>query len=385
MSFVQRLRMANMFPVRSNLGNAEVSEDNGPDFNEVINIGKQLALFNKDRLNRPNETSVKVDRSSAAGLLGRESTLRKPMKFGGIAPSFGGMSSGGMRPDVGRQRSMDLYESYKNPVNAPLEGGPSNDEMHYQRYLDNSLKNKVTDSNIASNDRRLANDERRLDNEDKRIAQGDKRIENTESSSDRRIRVLEENAAAKKDLETNKQNDANALKLQKRETQKTKAQEALNLIDEMMDPKTGKLNPDIETATGWSANVPMLEQIPGGLGTLAATGNAKLNQLQGMLTLDLIKELKEQSKTGATGFGALNLRELGVLENSASKLAKRNMDEGEFPKEFKKIQDRLKMILQDESSDNSNVNNTTKSAPQAPEGWEYVRNATNTGWTPKRK
>ena len=48
--------------------------------------------------------------------------------------------------------------------------------------------------------------------------------------------------------------------------------------------------------------------------------SAALDRLQGRVVVDLLNEMKNQSRTGATGFGALSGPELKLLEDAASQL-----------------------------------------------------------------
>lgn len=154
-------------------------------------------------------------------------------------------------------------------------------------------------------------------------------------------------------------------KVQNDELTKTKATNALAILDQLVD-KEGNLLPDTQTATGWSANVPMLEAVPG-IGPGMAGANSKIDQLQNMLTLDLLQDLKDRSKTGATGFGALNLKELGVMENAATRLSKRNMSEGEFAKALKEIRDELNKALQPGKEEGTQAEQSTQQQ-QVPAG-----------------
>lgn len=80
-------------------------------------------------------------------------------------------------------------------------------------------------------------------------------------------------------------------------------------------------------------------------GTAEATAKAALDQITGNLTLDIIKQMKEQSQTGATGFGSLAIRELNVLENSATML-KGEISEARALQELTALWDRYNKVLQ---------------------------------------
>lgn len=354
MSFVSNLRMRNMFPINSDLGSASIDlggQDPMYEVIEAINAQRNSERMMNDRGNANGLQRV-------AGMRNPGTEMQEPLRFGGVVNQS---NPGADILNRSKQSAERIYEGYKQPQVQAEQMGPSNDEINLKNYF--GRKNAETTANANAG----------VLQDRQRIAQ-----QNADSKGWKTVTVTDPNDPTKQinyrhnevtgetkpielpglitrtgsagDLQ--KQIDAKKQNELKRESQKTKATEALALMDELTDDK-GNLKPDTQTATGYSANVPLLEKMPFGVGISAATGNAKINKLQGMLTLDLIKELKDQSKTGATGFGALNLRELGVLENSASMLASRNMDEVEFAKELGRIKERLQMILQDAPRNNS--------------------------------
>ena len=119
------------------------------------------------------------------------------------------------------------------------------------------------------------------------------------------------------------------------------ARNVIAAIDGMFDPKTGHLTSDIDAAVGAKRMLPIYK-IPGSRGKV---GDTAINNLKANLVLQTIAEMKAQSRTGATGFGALNLKELGVLENAASKLDP-SLPTDAFEAELKRIRDKFAKILQ---------------------------------------
>jgi hypothetical protein len=119
-----------------------------------------------------------------------------------------------------------------------------------------------------------------------------------------------------------------------------KTRETLQAVNDLIDEE-GNLKPHAADAVGKS-RILGLQYVPG---SQTKKGDVDIKALKAKLVVDLIGEMKAQSKTGATGFGALNLRELGVLENAASKLDP-TLDEASFAAELKRIRDRLNMVLQ---------------------------------------
>lgn len=60
-----------------------------------------------------------------------------------------------------------------------------------------------------------------------------------------------------------------------------------------------------------------------GLTRETVSANASLQQIIGQRAVDLIREMKAQSQTGATGFGQLNLKELELILAAATRLGQR--------------------------------------------------------------
>lgn len=118
-----------------------------------------------------------------------------------------------------------------------------------------------------------------------------------------------------------------------------KTQETLSALDEILDVK-GKLKPEMRTAVGKS-RMAGLQYIPG---SQTRTAEATIKRLKDRVTLDLLQEMKSRSKTGATGFGQLNLKELGVLESAASKIDPA-LSEDALEAELVRIKEKLRKVL----------------------------------------
>lgn len=124
-------------------------------------------------------------------------------------------------------------------------------------------------------------------------------------------------------------------------------QSALDELNQLLTPEGNKLAPHAAAASGWSNLFGIPAKVPdiGGTGiNRAMEGEAGINSLKSKLMLDVIGKLKAQSKTGATGFGAMNLKELGVLENSATKL-KSGLDDEANLAELQRVKKHLENIL----------------------------------------
>lgn len=135
------------------------------------------------------------------------------------------------------------------------------------------------------------------------------------------------------------------------------SQDALDALNGIL--VNGKLTGDAKAAVGMSSYASILPT------TQARTGRNKIDRLKNLITLEMISEMKRQSRTGATGFGALNLRELGVLENSAATLDP-GMNEADFEKEVIRIKERLEKVLQDPSG-------TTEDAEKKPSAADLIK------------
>lgn len=157
------------------------------------------------------------------------------------------------------------------------------------------------------------------------------------------------------------------------EAVKTKAQETLDVLDQILDPKSGKLTDNAQSAVGLSS---IFNRIPA---TSGRAGKAAINQLVSKLTLGVMGEMKAQSKTGATGFGALNMKELGVLEDAASQLKDTGLDEETYEKQAGIVKKYLKKIM-DNSANEKGSGTKTDYTNMSPA--DLVKEFTNAPTTP---
>jgi hypothetical protein len=132
--------------------------------------------------------------------------------------------------------------------------------------------------------------------------------------------------------------------------------ETLAEIDNLLDPKTNKLTSIAQAAVGKSRMFG-LQYIPG---FDAKAGDVTISRVKARLITDLIAEMKAQSRTGATGFGQLNMKELGVLDNAASKLDP-TLPEAEFETELLRVREKLQKILQPATGLDPTVNRKSAS------------------------
>ncbi len=103
---------------------------------------------------------------------------------------------------------------------------------------------------------------------------------------------------------------------------------------------TVSLKPGVGNLFG--LRVPFASSIPG---TNAANASAALEKLKGRVIVDLLNEMKQQSRTGATGFGALSQRELAVLEGAATELSSSGITDQRAGEEFKRIYDSATRLM----------------------------------------
>jgi len=118
-----------------------------------------------------------------------------------------------------------------------------------------------------------------------------------------------------------------------------KTQETISALNEILNEK-GKLKPEMQSAVGKSRMLGM-QYIPG---SQTRTADATIKRLKDMITLGLLQEMKSRSQTGSTGFGQLNMKELGVLESAASKIDPA-LSESALEAELVRLREKLKLVL----------------------------------------
>ena len=154
------------------------------------------------------------------------------------------------------------------------------------------------------------------------------------------LQVLE--AEQRLRAERDKADSAQRADTEKRTAAVQLADDMTSVIDELLDPVTGQLTPGAQAIVGM--RIPFASMVPE---SKAADAKAALDRLTGTLVIDLMREMKEQSRTGATGFGALSERELATLQQAASKLSNRNMSEQAFAAELQRIRDKARLVYND--------------------------------------
>lgn len=125
------------------------------------------------------------------------------------------------------------------------------------------------------------------------------------------------------------------------------ANQTLNAMKDLVtvDPNTGQVTGLTAGAASLYGSNILDRALSFKFGSAGATARAALNMVTGQQVLDMLKTMKEQSKTGATGFGQLSVRELGVLESAATML-KGEISQPRAAMLLKDIYDRLQKIVQ---------------------------------------
>lgn len=164
------------------------------------------------------------------------------------------------------------------------------------------------------------------------------------------------NAANIRSKEQDKKDAADKERMGKRQAALRAVGDTEDALSELLDVQTdasGKevyaLKPGVSQLYG--ARIPGLSMIPG---TDTSNALASMNRLRGRMVTDLLGELKAQSRTGATGFGALSEKELSILQSSASKLENSGMSDTDVLNELVRIRERLKLAKQEPGAPSQN-------------------------------
>lgn len=148
------------------------------------------------------------------------------------------------------------------------------------------------------------------------------------------------------DAATQKRTDADAATARARQNAVKASSDTVDVIKQLADiGPDGKLTLKSGTESLFGARNPLAQYYGEG-----ANAKSALDRLKSRVVLDLISEMKQQSKTGATGFGAMNERELGTLESGASQLGHSMMTDEAALAELQRIYDVAHQGMQGGSS-----------------------------------
>jgi hypothetical protein len=139
------------------------------------------------------------------------------------------------------------------------------------------------------------------------------------------------------DAERQKQADAASAKTRAADGARQSAQSTVDLIKQLVDVgPNGEVTLNSAAQGLFGARVPFLGMIPGDPSG-RAKADAALNQLRGRTVIDMLNQMKQQSRTGATGFGALTERELALLERAATQLNNTTMSDADAAAELGRL------------------------------------------------
>jgi len=116
-----------------------------------------------------------------------------------------------------------------------------------------------------------------------------------------------------------------------------------------IDTAQGALNAIKEIEDKINFFGPIEGRIPAMLNTDKIEWQANVNNLTGRNIVNLMNEMKSQSRTGATGFGQLNRAELKVIED-ASMVLKKEMDEKTAKKYLNQMKNAFQKIIDREQN-----------------------------------
>ena len=126
---------------------------------------------------------------------------------------------------------------------------------------------------------------------------------------------------------------------------RAKSQETVDAIDELLDPSGKGLSSTGSAVSGKSNWFGLAEYYPGE----ARKGATYVNNIKSKLLIDLMGQLKAQSKTGATGFGNMSDSDRKAIEAAVSRIDTGMADE-DFEKELRIVRNTLTKYM-DETSD----------------------------------
>ncbi len=160
------------------------------------------------------------------------------------------------------------------------------------------------------------------------------------ASESRAIRdqlAADKNAREQEKFDTEKATVA-AKQTATQDASRQQGKEMFDIVDRLVDD-SGTLKPYAQSVVGW-AQGGMPDWLQPNQSALA---DIKRVTAQGVL--DKLKELKAQSRTGATGMGALSEKELDQLINSFSSLANRRQDEVSYGRELKRVKELTRKMM----------------------------------------
>lgn len=323
--------MRNMFPINSNLGAARPNLSGRDPMQEVIQEYRNLVSQSQPQNGMQQVTAMQ--RSPVQ-------QEPEPLKFGGM---IGNNSNPGADIlDRSKRSAEQTYANYGKPRNTPNVSGPSNDEQHLEAYFKRKNAETVanaTAANAGNKGWKVGNVIDPATGQSTSIRYNEGTGETAPLDTTGPLANKESPANVQKRIDTGNKEAAG------RKAYLDKTNESLTVIKDLMDDN-GELTTEGARAVGKSS---IGNFIPT---TLGYSGSLKIQKLKGEQVLNLIKELKQQSSTGATGMGNMSNKDLGVIERAAT-LLDTGLDEAEFKKQLGIVKAELNDIAQRLSSGNT--------------------------------
>lgn len=255
------------------------------------------------------EQMAELDKALTGSMADLKSTPTKT----GVAPGVVFSERGGPKWAASRQAAQERAEQAKAAAQSREDIAEANREAAKERAeADRAMRLTIAQlaASTSASNRALADELKQV-----QINTAKDKLEETKNARDRQKTTLESHA-----------------------------KETLGVIDDLLTPtQDGRgfaLKPGVAGIVGMTTGQ---RWIPG---SPEANAEAAIDRLQGRLVVDLIGEMKSQSRTGATGFGALSERELSVLENAASKLSNRWQSDESYRRELVRVKQMVEKILQ---------------------------------------
>lgn len=192
----------------------------------------------------------------------------------------------------------------------------------------------------------LGEGDTRYDTTGKVIARGAPRRPTTGTDDlSRQLKEIQvETASDKLTADRQKRTDAEATNARARTAAVNTAKDTVDVLKQLADfNEDGTVTLKPGAANLFGARIPGASFVPG---SETANASGALNRLRSRTIIDLLNEMKSQSRTGATGFGAMNEKEFGVLEGGASQLGSSFISDETAAGELKRIYDVAQRALQ---------------------------------------
>jgi len=369
--FVQRLRMNNIFPSGGDnpFGAPEIG-GGGVDINNILNSVMSFRNNQRQQDQQREDSLYYRQKNDRLAEIARQSALSNQAKMADPLRAQGGMNvvlGGGQKPGLLNGETLDQaaanrFDPYFGTGGAGTENYISKQTPQEQLQDKLQLGEQTIEGNkqVATATAKAAAATQML-KDTKSEERAAKRQENEVSN----INLRDKNAQNMVDVKEKSDLEKKAVladidKKNKQEQVRLQAENTLKALDEILDPKTGSLTAGARQAVGTS------RVFRGGMfgfapGSEARTANAKIKTFTSQTVLNLIGELKAQSKTGGNPLGGnMSDKDLAFLESAANSLDPYG-DEDKYEEQLRKIKSVLvkasQPVVNKTRSDGSPVNN----------------------------